>query len=300
MRKRMSVVSLTAALGFAAAIVGLSGCSSAGYYWQGFKGQMQILQAARPIDDWLADAKTPPPLRQRLAAAQQMRRFASQELALPDNASYTRYAQLPRPFAVWNVVAAPPDSLEMHQWCFPITGCIAYRGYFAEADAHAKAYEMHSQGLEVSVYGVPAYSTLGYLNWLGGDPLLSSFIDWQEETLPACCFTSWHTSSSTSKTIPPSTNPLPPRWSAWPRRCGCRRMPALLRSNAGNEPSSGAASGSNSRARPAIACSQFMHKKKRKPLIAKRLQLSKVKSLKNSAALMHNSERSGSPVTSPC
>ena len=180
MRKRMSVVSLTAALGIAAAIVGLSGCSSAGYYWQGFKGQMQILQAARPIDDWLADAKTPAPLRQRLEAAQQMRRFASQELALPDNASYTRYAQLPRPFAVWNVVAAPPDSLEMHQWCFPITGCIAYRGYFAEADAHAKAYEMHSQGLEVSVYGVPAYSTLGYLNWLGGDPLLSSFIDWQE------------------------------------------------------------------------------------------------------------------------
>ena len=86
----MSVVSLTAALGIAAAIVGLSGCSSAGYYWQGFKGQMQILQAARPIDDWLADAKTPPPLRQRLETAQQMRRFASQELALPDNASYTR------------------------------------------------------------------------------------------------------------------------------------------------------------------------------------------------------------------
>ena len=105
MRKRMSVVSLTAALGISAVIVGLAGCSSAGYYWQGFKGQMQIMRAAKPIDDWLTDAvlspDLTPALRQRLQTAQQMRRFASQQLALPDNASYTRFAQLQRPFAVW-------------------------------------------------------------------------------------------------------------------------------------------------------------------------------------------------------
>lgn len=180
MRKRMSVVSLRALLGISAAIAGLTGCSSAGYYWQGFKGQMQILQAARPIDDWLAEDSTSAALRQRLQTAQQMRRFASRELALPDNASYTRYAQLQRPFAVWNVVAAPAYSLEMHQWCFPVTGCIAYRGYFSKSDAQAQALTLQSQGLETSVYGVPAYSTLGYLNWLGGDPLLSTFTSWQE------------------------------------------------------------------------------------------------------------------------
>lgn len=180
MRKRMSVVSLTAALGISALILGLAGCSSAGYYWQGFKGQMQIMQAAKPIDDWLTDEALSPALRQRLQTAQQMRRFASQQLALPDNASYTRFAQLQRPFAVWNVVAAPPYSLTMHQWCFPITGCIAYRGYFAKGDAQTEASAMQAQGLETSVYGVPAYSTLGYLNWLGGDPLLSTFTQWQE------------------------------------------------------------------------------------------------------------------------
>lgn len=180
MRKRMSVVSLRALLGISAAIAGLTGCSSAGYYWQGFKGQMQILQAARPIDAWLAEDTTSAALRQRLQTAQQIRRFASRELALPDNASYTRYAQLQRPFAVWNVVAAPAYSLEMHQWCFPITGCIAYRGYFSKSDAQAQALTLQSQGLETSIYGVPAYSTLGYLNWLGGDPLLSTFTSWQE------------------------------------------------------------------------------------------------------------------------
>ena len=176
----MSVVSLAASLLIATAIVSLTGCSSIGYYWQGFKGQMQIMQAAQPIDSWLADENLSPALHQRLLAAQQMRRFASQELALPDNPSYTRYALLQRKYAVWNVVAAPAYSLEMHRWCFPVTGCIAYRGYFSQADAQTEAHVLQAQGLETSVYGVPAYSTLGYLNWLGGDPLLSTFIDWQE------------------------------------------------------------------------------------------------------------------------
>ncbi|NIF83190.1 aminopeptidase [Comamonas sp. Tr-654] len=176
----MSVVSLRALLGISVAIAGLTGCSSVGYYWQGFKGQMQILQAARPVEDWLSEDSTSAALRQRLQTAQQMRRFASQELALPNNASYTRYAQLQRPFAVWNVVAAPAYSLEMHQWCFPITGCIAYRGYFSKEGAQAEALRLQARGLETNVYGVPAYSTLGYLNWLGGDPLLSTFTSWQE------------------------------------------------------------------------------------------------------------------------
>ena len=180
MQKRTSVVSLAAIGAVGIAMAALGGCSSSAYYWQGFKGQMQIMQAARPLDDWLSDTSTSPALQQRLQAAQKMRRFASEELALPDNTSYTRYAALERKYAVWNVVAAPADSLKMHRWCFPITGCISYRGYFAEADARAEAGEMQAQGYEVSVYGVPAYSTLGYLNWLGGDPLLSTFIEWQE------------------------------------------------------------------------------------------------------------------------
>ena len=114
MRKRTSVVSLAILTALAGAIVALGGCASMGYYWQGFQGQMGILNAARPIDDWLTDESTSPALRQRLQAAQQMRRFASQELGLPDNASYTHYAQLPRKYAVWNVVAAPPDSLDSY------------------------------------------------------------------------------------------------------------------------------------------------------------------------------------------
>jgi predicted aminopeptidase len=162
----------------------LAGCASTtgslGYYWQSLRGHMQLMQAAEPIDRWITRTDITPALRERLQRAQRARAFAVAELGLPDNASYRRYADLKRPYAVWNVVAAPPYALTLHRWCFPVTGCIGYRGYFTEADAQAEAAQLAAQGLEVEVYGVPAYSTLGYMNWAGGDPLLSTFIAWPE------------------------------------------------------------------------------------------------------------------------
>lgn len=160
----------------------LSGCagSTLGYYWQSVRGHVQLMGAAEPLEDWIARGDISVPLRERLQLAQRARAFAVAELGLPDNASYRRYADLKRTAAVWNVVAAPPYSLTLHTWCFPVTGCIGYRGYFTEADARAEADQLAQQGLEVEVYGVPAYSTLGYMNWAGGDPLLNTFIGWPE------------------------------------------------------------------------------------------------------------------------
>ena len=168
-----------------AAVLALPGCAQTGlgYYWQSLSGHIALLQAAQPVQTWLDQPDTPPQLRQRLQLAQRIRSFAVTDLALPDNPSYQRYAQLPRSAAVWNVVAAPPWSLQLHPWCFPVTGCIGYKGYFDQADAQAQAASLRQQGLEVAVYPVPAYSTLGYSNWLGGDPLLSTFIHWPEGDL---------------------------------------------------------------------------------------------------------------------
>lgn len=168
--------------------LGLAGCSSLGYYWQSVSGHMQMLNAARPVEDWLTDAQTPEQLRQRLLLSQRIRSFAVDELKLPDNASYRRYADLKRAAVVWNVVAAPALSLTLKTWCFPVAGCVGYRGYFDEADARAQARQLDAQALETSVYGVPAYSTLGLMNWAGGDPLLSTFIRYPEGELARLIF----------------------------------------------------------------------------------------------------------------
>jgi predicted aminopeptidase len=165
-----------------------SGCSSLAYYAQAASGHLDLMRRARPVAQVQADAATPDALRQRLALSQRMRDFAVAELKLPDNASYRRYADLQRESVVWNVVAAPALSLQLKTWCFPVMGCVGYRGYFRRDAAEALAAELQAQGWEVAVYGVPAYSTLGWSNALGGDPLLNTFIQWPEGELARLIF----------------------------------------------------------------------------------------------------------------
>ncbi len=176
------------ALGAATACL-TSGCSSLGYYAQSVSGHLSLLNAARPVPEWLADSTTPPELRERLVLSQQMRDYAASALALPDNDSYRRYADLHRGAAVWNVVAAPELSLVLKTWCFPVVGCVGYRGYFDRTDADALAEQLRSEGLEVIVYGVPAYSTLGQLpGAFFADPLLNTFINYPEVELGRLIF----------------------------------------------------------------------------------------------------------------
>lgn len=184
----MALTRLGAALVAGAAALSLAGCADLGYYWQSVSGHLHMLNAARPVDDWLGDAQTPAQLKSRLALAQRIRSFAVTELKLPDNPSYHRYADLRRSAVVWNVVAAPEFSLTLKTWCFPVTGCVGYRGYFSEAEARAAAEQLKAQGFETNVYGVPAYSTLGWMNWVGGDPLLNTFIAHPEGELARLIF----------------------------------------------------------------------------------------------------------------
>lgn len=167
-----------------AAAFALSGCETLGYYAQAISGHLDLMSRARPVAELLADPQVPPALRERLALAQRIRDFASRELKLPDNGSYRGYADLGRPFAVWNVVAAPEFSLEPVRACFPVAGCVAYRGFFERAAAQAYAERLRASGHDVYLYGVPAYSTLGRFD----DPLLSTFIDRSEAELAGLIF----------------------------------------------------------------------------------------------------------------
>lgn len=153
-----------------AALVG--GCAQLGYFAQAAHGQFSLLSEAKPIDDWLASPDVEDKLKGKLAKVKEIREFAARELSLPDNDSYTTYAQLNRPFVLWNVVATPEFSLKPIQWCFPIAGCVNYRGYYSKTDAQAYAAELRSEKYDVEVAGVTAYSTLGWFK----DPVLSTFI----------------------------------------------------------------------------------------------------------------------------
>lgn len=162
----------------------LSGCAQLGYYAQAAGGQYALWSDARPVDDWLGDPGTDAGLKARLATARRIRRFAVTELGLPDNGSYKNYAALQRPYVLWNVVATPELSLAPLEWCFPIAGCVNYRGYYSKDSAQAYAAELRAEHYDVQVGGVPAYSTLGWFD----DPLLSTFIHYNDAELARLIF----------------------------------------------------------------------------------------------------------------
>ncbi|MBV8658948.1 MAG: aminopeptidase [Burkholderiales bacterium] len=166
------------------AVFHLAGCANLAYLSQAAQGEATVLKEARPIPEVIADPETPPTVAEKLKTAQEMRRFAVDELKLPDNNSYTRYTDTGRAYVLWNIVSTPALSLKPVESCFPIAGCLAYRGYYDEKEARAWAKARADLGEDVFLYGVPAYSTLGWF----GDPLLNTTVRYGELSLGRLIF----------------------------------------------------------------------------------------------------------------
>lgn len=172
----------TAALAAVAGVFG--GCAGVQYYAQAVGGHLSLMSAARPIDERLQDSDTPADIKDQLARVLAIRAFATSALQLPDNGSYRSYADLGRPYAVWNVVATEEFSIRPKESCFFFVGCVAYRGFYAERDAKAHAQTLRDQGLDVLDYGVAAYSTIGWFD----DPVLNTFVKYPEAELARIIF----------------------------------------------------------------------------------------------------------------
>ena len=157
-----------------------SGC----YYMQAVSGQWEVMQKRGPIDAVIANPETTEELAARLRLLSAARDFSISELGLPDNQSYRSYADLERDYVVWNVLAAPEFSLEPKQWCFPVAGCVSYRGYFSKDAAMRASKRLSKQGYDVAVGGVAAYSTLGNFS----DPILNTMMHWDDRDLVSLLF----------------------------------------------------------------------------------------------------------------
>ncbi len=167
-----------------AILLALSLATSGCYYSQAVRGHFEVMGKREPIGDVIESSDTPAELARRLRLVEEARRFSVAELGLPDNKSYTTYADLERNYVVWNVVAAPEFSLEPKTWCYPVAGCVSYRGYFDEKAARRKAGELDEQGYDVAFGGVAAYSTLGRF----ADPILNTMTHWEDADLVAVMF----------------------------------------------------------------------------------------------------------------
>lgn len=167
-----------------ALVLSLSACSTLGYYVHSVKGHLELMRASRPIEAVLADPDTPEPLKRRLETVLAMRAFAVEELGLPDSGSYRSFVDLGRSHVVWTVVAAPEFSLAPKEWCFPVAGCVSYRGYYERTRAEAFAQTLGRAGYDVAVNGVRAYSTLGWFD----DPVPDAILTLPDHALAGTIF----------------------------------------------------------------------------------------------------------------
>lgn len=162
----------------------LDGCESVSYYSQAILGQLSILSKREAIENLIADADSSPELKSKLSTILDIRDFAETELMLPVEDNYESYVDLQRPFVVWNVFATPEFSMSPLNWCYPIAGCVSYRGYFSEDKAQDYAAKLADDSFDVYVGGVSAYSTLGWFS----DPVLSTIINRDDYQLAALLF----------------------------------------------------------------------------------------------------------------
>ncbi len=161
-------------------VLQIDGC----YYMQAARGHMDIMNKRRPVDEVIQDADSPDVLKERLLLVKEAREFSTRRLQLPDNDSYRTYADLEREFVVWNVFAAPEFSLQAKTWCYPVAGCVGYRGYFSKENAERQADKLRRDEFDVIVGGVSAYSTLGRFS----DPVLNTMMRWTDLDLVAVLF----------------------------------------------------------------------------------------------------------------
>lgn len=168
----------------ASQVIWLSACANLPYYAQAVDGHFNVLRRSQPISAIIAHPDTDPKLKHSLSKIVQLREFASRELKLPDNLSYTNYADLEQPYVVWNVFASPELSLKLKEWCFVQVGCVNYRGFFSQAKAEHYAEVLRNEGYDVYVGGIRAYSTLGWFS----DPVLNTFIGYSEMNLARLIF----------------------------------------------------------------------------------------------------------------
>jgi len=178
--QRRKTVRVVAAIVAVIVISQLDGC----YYMQAARGHFSVMNHRRPVAEVIADDQSPKALSERLLIVQQARDFAVSDLLLPDNDSYRTYADLERDYVVWNVIAAEEFSFATKTWCYPVAGCVDYRGYFSEKSARKLGDKLSTQGFDVTVGGVSAYSTLGRF----ADPLLNTMMRWSDAELVATMF----------------------------------------------------------------------------------------------------------------
>lgn len=166
---------VVAAVAIFVPLLPLGGC----YLLKQGAGQAELLWRREPISTVLADPKLEAGSAERLRLIGLAKAYAEQAIGLRHTTNYEALVRLDRDAVTYVVSAAPKDALKPHLWWFPIIGNVPYKGFFDRNDAVAEQQGLERAGLDTTLRGVAAFSTLGWLP----DPVYSPFLKYELPTL---------------------------------------------------------------------------------------------------------------------
>jgi len=156
----------------------LGGCSI-GYLLHLGKGQIEIVCGSKSIEDVLLDPEVPESVKGKIRLVLDAKAFGESELGLASSKNYTRYHFVKHPPVAYNLTASPKLLLEAYRWCFPIAGCLPYKGFFDRKRALRESERMLERGYDTYLRPVGAYSTLGWFK----DPIFSTMLEYGDTGL---------------------------------------------------------------------------------------------------------------------
>ncbi len=162
-------------LGFAL----FTGGCSVGYLFHVGKGQLKIVCGSRSTEDVLRDEGVPESEKEKIRLVLDAKAFGETDLGLASSKNYTRYFLVKHPPVAYNLTASPRLDIEAYHWCFPIAGCLPYKGFFTRGRAERESARMSDRGYDTYIRPVGAYSTLGWFR----DPIFSTMLRYRDPVL---------------------------------------------------------------------------------------------------------------------
>ena len=156
----------------------LEGCS-VGYLFHVGKGQLKIVCGSKSTEAILRDPEVPESEKEKIRLVMEAKAFGEEALGLASSKNYTRYYLVKYPPIAYNLTASPRLTLEAYRWCFPIAGCLPYKGFFARESAERESARMSERKYDTYIRPVGAYSTLGWFK----DPIFSTMLRYGDTSL---------------------------------------------------------------------------------------------------------------------
>jgi len=164
--------------------ISLSSCSKVSYLAKQGHGQLKLQWGGDKNHEVLASPTVSQEIKDKIVMIESYKKFFYEYFNKEITGIYSKTNFLNRSAVTYLLIASPQNEIKAKEFSFPFVGAFPYIGFFDEKDAHAWGRDLASEGHDIFIRPVKAYSTLGHFE----DHILSTFFDFDKYSLAELVF----------------------------------------------------------------------------------------------------------------